>query len=384
MNVLVTSTKAEVLLSYIAANIQHNESQSSVADHLKAFNLSNNYAEKLPDSRYLLDKIFNSEIMLTYHAYCPRCELYIKTFDRKDKFIFCNICEENVALNNFENFFITVNIGQQVKQLLELNREYYNYVVNERQHNPNEIKDISDGKKYRNFIHSLPPEKRNSYASLMLNSDGSPVYKSSKATLWPVQMMVNEIPFKERASNTVVAGIWFGKEKPNMNIFLKPIVNEIQRLSVTGISCIIRGRMKEIFIYCICCCVDSPARCSIQYLIQYNGHYGCSWCLHPGIPVMHKVKEVIKYPLLDYVPALRRERDSLNHIRERSHGFQRPSVLLNLEYFEIIDGFFPDSMHAIDMGIVKKFTTKWFTEKTKPWSIPPRFIRVIEKKNGFY
>ena len=115
-------------------------------------------------------------------------------------------------------------------------------------------------------------------------------------------------------------------------------------------------------------------------MIQYNGYYGCSWCLHPGIPVLHITKNVIKYPLLDNVPPLRTERDSLSHIRDREFGFLKSSSLLGLKSFNIIDGFFPDAMHCVDMGIVIKFATMWFVDRNKEYSIPTRIIRIINRQ----
>lgn len=35
-------------------------------------------------------------------------------------------------------------------------------------------------------------------------------------------------------------------------------------------------------IHCFSCCADAPVRAIMQNMLQYNGHYGCGWCLHPG------------------------------------------------------------------------------------------------------
>ncbi|OXU18265.1 hypothetical protein TSAR_016258, partial [Trichomalopsis sarcophagae] len=44
-----------------------------------------------------------------------------------------------------------------------------------------------------------------------LNSDGSPIFESSKFAMWPIQMIVNDVPFKIRYSEPITCGIWFGK-----------------------------------------------------------------------------------------------------------------------------------------------------------------------------
>ncbi|KAM7282397.1 dnaJ homolog subfamily C member 13 [Ixodes scapularis] len=38
-------------------------------------------------------------------------------------------------------------------------------------------------------------------------------------------------------------------------------------------------------VYCLNCCADSPARAIMQNMMQYNGYFGCGWCLHPGTSV---------------------------------------------------------------------------------------------------
>ncbi|EEC12928.1 hypothetical protein IscW_ISCW009454 [Ixodes scapularis] len=46
-------------------------------------------------------------------------------------------------------------------------------------------------------------------------------------------------------------------------------------------------------VYCVCCSTDSQARALMQNLVQCNGYFGCSWCLHPGKTVEGRVKHPI-------------------------------------------------------------------------------------------
>lgn len=57
------------------------------------------------------------------------------------------------------------------------------------------------------------PEK----VGLVISSDGVPVFKSS---IWPVYLMILNIPPHQRTrmDNLIVAGLWFGLTKPNMNM----------------------------------------------------------------------------------------------------------------------------------------------------------------------
>ncbi len=55
--------------------------------------------------------------------------------------------------------------------------------------------------------------------SLTLNCDGVPVFKSSQYGIWPLQGMVNELPYHVRKENVLLFGLWFGTKKPNVNTF---------------------------------------------------------------------------------------------------------------------------------------------------------------------
>ena len=74
--------------------------------------------------------------------------------------------------------------------------------------------------------------------SFVLNTDGAPVFKSSKVSIWPVFLVINELPFKIRMKkeNAILAALWFGNEKPAMGTFLKPLQASFMKLK-DGIKC---------------------------------------------------------------------------------------------------------------------------------------------------
>lgn len=82
--------------------------------------------------------------------------------------------------------------------------------------------------------------------------------------------MVNELPFQVRTKELILAGLWFGKEKPNMNVFLEPFVDIINELSSRGIKCIINGTNMCIKFFTFICCVDSVVRAHVQGFTQFN------------------------------------------------------------------------------------------------------------------
>lgn len=371
-------SKAELFLGALAIGQTSRFPQTTICNILEFVNLI--FAEKqVPDSRYKLDKLCNPEYGVKYHAICPACKLYVREFKRDKPQVKCNVCSREVVLDSFENFFVTFDIKDQVRDLLETHDVYYDNVISAERNDLNVWSDIYDGRVYRRIIESLPARDRLSYVTITFNSDGSPVFKSSKTSIWPMQLLINELPFEIRYEEPIIQALWFGKDKPDMSIFLKTLVDEMNEVSENGILCKINGLTKKIRVYCICCCVDSVARAPVQGLKQLNGYSACSWCLHPGQMVLHKVAEVIKYPLLDQVPQERQELESIVHIGEKSHGFQAPTPLLLLKKFNIIDGFVPDPMHCVALGVIKQFTKLWFRTSWKPYSIPRTYKTLIGK-----
>lgn len=83
--------------------------------------------------------------------------------------------------------------------------------------------DVKDGLLYKKLR-----EKLNwSDITVSFSSDGSPVFMSSVCSMWPIQMLVNELPVLQRWKNIIVGGIWFGQNHPNMPMFLEQFVEEV-------------------------------------------------------------------------------------------------------------------------------------------------------------
>ncbi|OXU22683.1 hypothetical protein TSAR_009760 [Trichomalopsis sarcophagae] len=86
----------------------------------------------LPDSRYLIDKLFYPDEGIQYHAVCPDCRNYVKEFTKENVQVRCDICEENINLKDpsYRDFFVVLNIENELKHLIENNKDYYMDVLN--------------------------------------------------------------------------------------------------------------------------------------------------------------------------------------------------------------------------------------------------------------
>lgn len=353
------------------------------------FNMINRiFGEKIfPDTKYLVDVLFNPRNNITFHVICSTCNMYVGTLKDNQISVWCNECKKSMEVceSDGANFFVTIDPTERIENLLEENSTYYKYVMNERNVERGVYKDVYDGRIYREFRKTLEPKTRKSFASLIFNTDGAPVFKSSKFSIWPIQLMINELPIDVRLESLIVYGLWFGKSKPDMNTFMKPFVNEMKILSEKGVDCNIGNDEMNVKIFPICCCADAPARCLLQGLHQFNGSYGCNWCLHPGKYV--KSCRAMKYMNQSENPEYRTKEGALEDVKQcvnqnlnHFHGFKSASVLLLLSsFFNIIDGFSVDYMHCVLAGIVQQFCTYWFEERGEEYSISTHDIREIDR-----
>lgn len=76
--------------------------------------------------------------------------------------------------------------------------------------------DITDGSFYRFLLEEGQFLAGDSCISGIFNTDGIPLYSSTKVKLWPIFIAINDIPLCQRFAreNMVLAGIWQGKASP--------------------------------------------------------------------------------------------------------------------------------------------------------------------------
>ncbi|KAH6926135.1 hypothetical protein HPB50_015134 [Hyalomma asiaticum] len=116
--------------------------------------------------------------------------------------------------------------------------------------------------------------------TLTINTDGSPVWKSSKTSVWPLQFIVNDLPPQVRFKHPILAGLWFGNTHPQMQLFLQKFVEEVN--STDALQWAHKGSIHESKPYVLCVSVDAPARAAVQNMVTFNGYFGCTWCLIRG------------------------------------------------------------------------------------------------------
>lgn len=350
--VKVNKTCGEVLVMALKYALRNKLALTSTSDLFKLINLMFEQPF-LFESRYYIDKIFNPTTHCDFHAICPSCKVYVGKLGTMDAAVTCLKCSElmNLSSPSCLNFFMIIDPSEAIADILKEHENYYHYVINERKHVKNHFRDIYDGRKYRKFVDNLPPHYE--YITFNFNTDGAPKFKSSKYSIWPIYLMINEIPIQERMNNLITCGMWFGKSKPEMTSFLKPFSEKMKELSTTGINCTLKDKQCNIKAFPLVAVVDSVARAPMQGIKQFNGKYGCNWCLHTGGGK--------KYPLCKEPPERRNHQKHLEYLKQVCSedtddifGVMYGTPLLLLESFDIIDGFVVDYLHCYLAGVGKQ------------------------------
>ena len=241
------------------------------------------------------------------------------------------------------------------------------------------ISDIKSGLEYKKlqepggFLHNT----KNITLSLFI--DGIPLFKSSSVSLWPVYLLINEIPPRERFSkkNMILWGIWQGVGKPKMNMFLRPLVTDSVDLYENGISFSFDPTDSEVTIKAmlIIATMDLQARPYVLLITMHNGEYGCLFCMEKGKTVTSgKGRAYLSQAQCAAARSdeeLRKSSITARMSGKKSDGMLGQSVLWFLPYFSLTKNVVIDYMHGTLLGITKKMLELWFdkTYAADPYSI---------------
>lgn len=305
--VISDKTIGEIFLMILKFSITYSLPMSATTN---LFKLINTIFESpiLPESNHIIDKILSPKGGVEFHAVCPNCSTYVGELAVALLVTECVICKTNLNLKNPSdpNFFVLINPSQQISDLITVYDDHYDFVTRERNHENNYVEDVYDGKLYRKCIQSMPDYDRHNYVTACFNTDGAPKFKSSKCSVWPIYLQINELPAQDRLNNLITCGLWFNKKKPEMTVFIREFVRLINNVRNDGIPCFVKGSKKNLKLYVVSCCADAVARAPIQGFKQFNAYYGCNVCLHPG-----KFTEgSMKYNNLIPLPPLRTHEDT--------------------------------------------------------------------------
>ena len=310
--------------------------------------------------------------------YCPLC-LTIINFENSNQ-VQCVQCNNEYTmsrLNKDGNYFFYLPLEPQLKDLIN-SKHFQDF-----RKDCNES-DVVNGRIYCRLREEHIISEHD--ITIQWNTDGVNVFNSSIRSIWPILVMVNELPYRLRKNNMLLCGLWFGEKKPAMNLFLRPFIDELIRLHEYGFqsSIFLNKEPIRIRVHTLLSPVDSSARPAIQNIKQYNGMFGCSYCLHKGENItIGRGKSRV------YCGEIKRLRTTDQHNRDAEladgnlpiRGVKGYSVVSLIPLFHISKCFPPEYLHSVLEGVVKMLVSAIFNSENskKEWYLG-RMINAIDER----
>ncbi|KAM7282358.1 hypothetical protein ISCGN_002508 [Ixodes scapularis] len=292
----------------------------------------------LPQSKYLFRKLFaaEAESAAVRHFYCRSCNDLLEVSAEDGV---CPTCETSSKLKDAKKdgaFFVVLDIGKQLNHVIQNNKaalhEKLNQIASDRGTTTSVIGDITQAKAYKNLQSS--GTLRDSDLTLTVNTDGSPVFTSSGASVWPIQFTVNELPVPQRFQVSVLAGLWFGKGHPNMTLCFGKFVEGVKSMQPVPASMKAHSTRLE------------RTSCAAAWMPPH-AHLCRTWSLR----------------FLSFEDA--RGRTSAGVLRDMKvalesslviNGYKGPSPAVSLPDFDLVWGFTVEYMHGVLLGVIRQIT----------------------------
>lgn len=337
-------------MSYV---LRHNLTGVALQDLLTLFN--EHFPGLVPTTSYLFHKAYGQFGQYVPHFCCINCENYMGPTPIAPKN--CSTCNAEFDIENnlrVGSYFLVLSLSAQIVDILEKTDIH----LNKKETIPGILSDIQCGAEYQKMKQS--GQLGADDLSILWNCDGIPVFKSNNVQIWPIQCQIIELSPKDRQSNICVPCLWLGNTKPNMVTFLTAFVAQLKELEQVGIKWRdSKNTERTSKIHSLLCSADSVARPLLKNTKQFNGKFGCDFCLHNGGgPYVWETPE----------PSLRTETDHFRYAmlatpEKPVMGVKGPSPLMELESFNIITGFVPDYQHCVCLGVTKQITSLWLDSK---------------------
>ncbi len=308
-------------------------------------------------SKYLSDKI----TALSTVFYCHNCQSYWGKNPDNASCGQCGTVFNKKRSTESGHFFLTASLKDLLKNILKnCGTELLPKSIN----HGNDINDVMDGNMYQKLL------KQGKLAeddiTLTWNCDEVPIYNSPICSIWLIQFTLNELPYTQRKENVIVAGLWFGPEKPKMNTFLKPFIDDCCDLAQNPFQWRdSSGKVHFSKVFSLVCSSDAVARPLLRNCKRFNGEFGCDWCLHPGMTLQKGSGFTRSYPYDANKQAARSDEMFKGNAVQAEvsgipkNGVKEMSLLSELPFFDIVFGFVPEYMHSVLVGVSKQLMSLW-------------------------
>lgn len=179
---------------------------------------------------------------------------------------------------------------------------------------------------------------------LVINIDGTPVYKSTSKSFYPILGMIKGI-----SKSPFFVGVYSGSKKPQIDQYLKKFVDEVITLTSDGLY--VGGTQYALKIeYYVC---DAIARQHLKKIKNHVSAKGCERCTVKGV---HRNKTMS----FDNINAPLRSDDSFAQMTDRKHhsddGEHSPLLRTGIG---MVSQFPLDYLHLVLLGVMRRLLNMW-------------------------
>ncbi len=210
----ITQLLAVVVISSFAAKFGlTNEALQALLDISKLLFPANSH---LPKTTYFFKK-FLGPIGIKIKYFCPECKIGFKKEGDDVVYSFKCSCNETIysiaQLLSANCYMFIMAVKYQLKTLLE-DCQLGKFLRN---HHKQKLgfSDIWDGQMYQTFGNGKLLASVFAL-SLLMSIDGVPVFNSTSVSMWPVSLLLVELPPQLRKKHLMVCALWIGKGKPSI------------------------------------------------------------------------------------------------------------------------------------------------------------------------
>lgn len=228
------------------------------------------FQNEMPKSvNKIFKNIYQDVDKIIEEIYCDQC---LSKLDQSKK------CQNNDCLNyeiisTKKNRFSFISFKPKITTLIQ----HYGKQIIEYQNSSRNYMDLIDGIHYKSL-------KERNYLTLMAYTDGIQLSKSNGNCFYPVIIGICELPqtIRDSIKNKIVFGVWYGSKKPSSDILFEKLIEELNSINQDGIAIRLEDKEVTLKLKLYGVLSDTPAKATVLNMNNFNGNFGCPYCLNPG------------------------------------------------------------------------------------------------------
>lgn len=274
----------DLVLVVLSFYKRHHLSQKALEDLLNILARFLPQPNMIPKSFYRFNKILKSLTpSVIIKKYCANCSK-VRSQNKKN----CDC----VALAPISRRDCKILCFDSKSQFVEIAKRNLQDLIRPVQEYSGILEDVTVSPLYYKVISSI--NRTCIPITLTISTDGAPLTKTGSQSFWPLTGTVNEIGCPKRflTENILVFGVWVGHIEPKIDSFFNECFCDIMKDFIDNpisISSNQKSYKFSIRIFSALC--DIPAKALLLNIKNFNGSFGCPYCLHEGARNNPRIQE---------------------------------------------------------------------------------------------